>query len=864
MKKQSFIIIFSILIFTLLSNLNSTSGQINQSVFIVTSGENEFSRRIGLDSQYVIDIHNSVPSTLNSSNIIIILDYELSDEEVSWLQTYSGGVILVLGEDTSQNITSLVTLGLATNTNSEIVALDTLPLPNPDAEHDILTNIQWNSVPTIQNYTNINHQGESLIEADGSTLISLNNNFLLCSIWLEDELNLEFVQWPYFNYMLYVSIQSLTQQTPVSYAEWPYSPVPHTNDSMFIGIIVVITALVTIGGFLYARKYSKKNVITDTDLQKMKEEETEEKKDDEWEEIGMHRPLGGFLIQLFIGIAIVLPNVIMSALVFPLLILPSPQAAGFYDFTLRFFEALWLLFDLGTRAAAIKFFSAHRVKNPQKAIKYFQIFVWYQMISGFLQLFLISFLGSMIFPQTFLAHMSWIFVTHAFFQWPAFFTVFMILFLGMNRIDYYQIVNLLLYAILNISLQYAVIVMFRMWLGPNLIFGDSLAGAIGYSVGNYVIQWTAFFISLYMFKKLGFKATTVFRVDFTLEDVIETFKFGVKWAVGKILPPLGWFFQVFLLSLYLPNYTEQQGFFSLAWGFALIVMLVGLFAEGLLSGVSESFHHGRKKLTQYYAVSSLKWGAFFDLFFVGALMTIGPRFILGGAGAEWAGAAIIIPWLLIFHAIGYLSWLADWMFAGSDRPGWAAVSWVLEQALRTFFLFLLIPQWQWFDDVFGSPMIAVMFAYVPALLIKDIFAWWAIRKSDYFTFPWKDLYWQGIITPIISGVAIFIILEIINSIIWQGEIVTSVLILLIGITVGLYLYSFIYGLVGGFDDKTLEEFEKSANMAHGVRPFARGLYKASALGARFSPLHNKFPITIFDKAKAEADSLTAEKTELVL
>ncbi len=862
------IILFFILALFKINNVPLTTANSPTSVlFMTTSNDGKLKERFSLDPKYFIETRNTLPSNLEIFDVIILIDFIFNS---SILTSYEGGLIIFTGPTLANNGTCLVELGLASTPIGTIINNPALPVVKKGAlSHPLLKQIQWNSIPVITNYSNIALLGTILVETSSDSinpnlpLISSNNNdkHLMVNIWPNEQLNSEFVQWPYFNYFLFLLLEISTNQSPMNYADWPYSPVPHLPESIFLGLSVLLITIVTVGGYQYAKNYARKNPINERDLQELAKQI---EKDQDWEDIGMHRPLGGFMVQFFIGILILLPNVIMSALVFPLLILPSPQAAGFYDFTLHFFEALWLLFDLGTSTALVKFFAEHRVKRPQYSIRFIQIFIWFQLVSGIIQLFLISFLGSIIFPRTFLAHMSWVFVTHAFFQWPAFFIVFILIFQGMNRLDYYQILNLLLYGVFNITIQYLVIIIFRLVLGPNIIYGDSLAGAIGYSMGNYVVMWTGFLVGLCFFKRLGFSVKSIFRVDFTFEEIKITLKFGSKWAIGNLLPPLGWFWQVFLLSAFLPNYTEQQGFFSIAWSFALIVMLVGLFAQSILGGVSESFHAGRKKLTQYYAASSLKWSAFFDFFFVAALLTIGPKFILGGAGSEWIGAAILIPWLLIFHGFGYLSWLGDWMFAGSDRPGWAAISWIIEQGIRGVLLLLFIPNWTLFSKTFGSPMIAVMFAYIPALIIKDIFMWWGIRRSEFFRFPWRDVVYQGFIAPILSGILIFLLLDSLFNIIWQGDILTSVIILLIGIIGGIYLFSFIYGLLGGFDDNSLTEFHRAAKMAKGLRFPAILLYKTSRVGARVSPLHNRFPITIFESAMQEAHSLTKEKEELVI
>ncbi len=872
MRKRAILsILFSVLIIFISSSaITLSSADISLEILIVGDGiDDAFMQRLELDHQFVITLDTELGTDISSYDSVIIFDYIPTPSEITLLDSFTGGIAVFIYENLSTDATVLVTLGLASGTSGSISTSVSLPVPRNDSLiHPILDNIPWNSVPTITNYTTVPLAGTVLIETSSASddpnlaLISTNDNNRLIAFNMIPifSVNPELIEWPYFNYMLYLGIMSINGENVVTYGNWDYSPVPHTLETVILGVSVVLTILVTAVGYIFAKKYSKKNPIHQKDLKEISKDDKSEK----WEEVGMHRQLGGFLVQLFAGLLIILPNAVMSALVFPLLILPSPQAVGFYDYTIKFFEALWLFFDFGTSVVLVKFFAEHRVKRPEKAIRYVQLFVWFQMLSGIVQLFLISFIGSMVFPQTFLAHMSWLFVTHAFFQWPAFFLVFMYLFQAMNRIDFFQILNLLLYAVFNITVQYLVIVLFRFTLGKNPIFGDGLAGAIGYSVGFYVIQILSFLVGLLMFKRLGFSLKSIFRIDFTWAEVKEALKFGTKWMMGAILPPLGWFIQLFLLSRFLPNYTQQQGYFSLAWGFAQIVMLVGLFANGFLPAISESYHAKKAALTRYYTVSSLKWSAYFDWYLVAALAAVGWRFIIGGAGATWEPAAGLIIWFLFFHSIGYYSWLGDWMFAGSDRPGWAAISWVIEQGIRAGLLALFIPQHLWFEQTFGSPMIAIMFAYFPALIIKNIFMWWQIRRNDHFKFKWKDLYWQGIIAPLISAGILFGILEGLFLLIWQGEIITSVVILLVGTLVGLYLYAFIASFFGAFDDNTLEELKKATGMAGGFKFMAKPLYKMTEWGAKISPIHNKFKMSGFESAATEATELTNEKAQLIL
>ncbi|MCK5142081.1 MAG: hypothetical protein KAQ70_07800, partial [Candidatus Heimdallarchaeota archaeon] len=188
----------------------------------------------------------------------------------------------------------------------------------------------------------------------------------------------------------------------------------------------------------------------------------------------------------------------------------------------------------------------------------------------------------------------------------------------------------------------------------------------------------------------------------------------------------------------------------------------------------------------------------------------------------------------------------------------------IEQVIRIGLLFVFIPLYEWFSITFGSPMVAIMFAYFPALIIKNIFMWWGIRRDEYFKFKWKDLAWQGFVAPLGAAVVIWGILEGLFTLIWQGEIITSVVILLIGTLFGMYIFAFFASLFGAFDDNTLAEFKRATEMAKGLKFMAKPLYLVSKWGAKISPLHNKFPMTIFEEAQAEAKQLTEEKAKLMI
>jgi hypothetical protein len=135
--------------------------------------------------------------------------------------------------------------------------------------------------------------------------------------------------------------------------------------------------------------------------------------------------------------------------------------------------------------------------------------------------------------------------------------------------------------------------------------------------------------------------------------------------------------------------------------------------------------------------------------------------------------------------------------------------------------------------------------------------------NNRFAYPQRFFAWQSVAAPLLAAAAHYAVLRVVTGWIWQNDEITSILILVIALIPSYPLYAFFYGLFGGWDVDTLEVFDRATLLASFMRPFTRLYYRATALGARFSPLHNRFPISIHAAAMAEADSLTAERVSLV-
>lgn len=850
---------------------------------------------LGIDSQSIhLNQYASIAAAIAAPNTsaLVIADVPMGPSDISVLTTFlgfGGGILMLVGPSMTANGTGFQELGITANNNlgaSKDQAGVVTRMMN--TTHPIM-NFDWASAPPTEKMTilpALSSSTEILLANDtgfgtgGAPLLVYTSagltGILVFTPWLtinstaeEPQVNYETVLWPYFNYFLYSASVYLSGQSALTFPEWPFSPVPHFEQQLIIGLIVAVVGVTTVSSY---RRMKHKSVAHPEVLTEMERAELLVKTGEitEWEEIGMHRQIGGFLIQLFITLILIIPRTILTVMIYPRYIMPFPQAAGWFSFSVNLFLGLWTVFDLGTAVALAKYFAEYRVSQPEEAVKYAQIFVWWQCLSGVVQITFIAFVGSIVFPHTYLAHLSYVFIAHSLFQFPGFTLLFLYAFQGMNRIDYFQISTILKYAIFDILGPYTVILAFRWWGAQNPIFGEGLAGAIGQAIGSYVSEYLTFAASMYMFKKLGFKASTLFRVDFKWDQIKRALKFGGKWTVGASMVPIVWFYQMLLISTNLLNWSALQGQYELAWNLAIMVSIVGLFMEGMLGGISESYSHGKKKLTEYYTAQALKYGGFFVFWLISSLAAVGARAILGAAGAEWAYAAVLLQFFLIFQILGFWSWLGDWVYAAAERTGLAAAVWVLEQAIRavamTYFVITqptLSITWPIHFSVYLGGMPGIIIGYCIGLFCKDVVAWIVIRRK--ITKP-KFYIWQSYVGPALAALANYAVLEMIAQSIWDGDLITSALIFFLGTIPSLYLFAFVSGITGSWDTKTLGEFKRAAGMVHirGLGWMARRFYGSVALGARVSPLHNRFPIDVYDSAMIEAEELTREKKKLVI
>jgi O-antigen/teichoic acid export membrane protein len=762
------------------------------------------------------------------------------------------GLVLILGPKLSQSQVEAV-LGFPVDLTLKD---DPVSLTEIQGLNDPLTtDIVWNGAPQVrQRYQVLTPLSsvQPLVTTyeDGEWILwKASQKEFIFNTFLNGD-NPQIQDWAYYNYLIYSMTVRAGGGIQSSFADYPGSPVPHAADRRLLLSVMALMLVTTFTAYYFVRRYSMahpealEKIVLDRSLYKVREESTE------WEDVGFHRPLSGFLVALSLGLVLFIPLIIYQNLILPVYILPSAQALGIWGRVVQFFNLTWMFFDMGTSVAFIKFLSEYRVHDPQKGIQYGQLFVWWQALSGAVQVALVIGLASTLAPNSAYALYAWSVIIHAFIQIPGFYQVMRHALNGFQRQDYARYLDLGLQVVMPMLVQPLFVSLMYAWGKAHPVFGGATGGLLGMGIAAYAAELSTFLLGLWLYRRIGYNPRVLFLAHFDWEVVVTSFKFGVFEMLGSAAWAAGQAGEIWITQSRLINYAEIWGNWGLAQNFVFSFNVVNTLYDGAMPAISEAISHGRKLLSQYYSVMMYKWGGLTSAFLGAVLLAVAPRFIIGASGVEFQRAALYVVPLAIWGAIQYPSWVGDNVQLGSNRPYLKSALVFGEQIIRVTLALILLERFQ---------VTALIIAYFVGLGSKGIVAYFIDHR---LCFPQRFFVWQSAVAPLLAAAVHYGLLYWLAGILWQGDQMTSVLIFFIGILPSFPVYMFLYGLFGGWDDDTLEELEKAVELTGFARPLAWVTWRSTALGARISPIHGRFPITIRAAALAEARTLTDEKVSL--
>jgi O-antigen/teichoic acid export membrane protein len=795
---------------------------------------------------------------------VFVLNGSIPDPAAVAAQVQRGaGLLLILGPAISAaDVETVSDIPVTLAEKEDAVSLTEVKIDDP-----LVKQIIWNGAPqvrermqvltplsSVQPLVTAYESGDWVLWAGNQSHIYIFNTYL--TNYTDSQTNKtasynpQIQEWAYFNYLIYHLVDRAAGQTPLTFADYPSSPLPHAVERNYLWAIMGLMLITTLGMFLVVRRYSLKHpeeldrIVSDHARFQVQEENTN------WENVGFHRPLAGFLVALSIGLILFIPLIVYENLILPSYILPSAQALGIWSRVTQFFNLAWTFFDMGTSIAFIKYLAEHRVHDPKKGIQYGQVFVWWQALSGAVQVALVIGLASTLAPRSAYALYAWSIIIHSFIQIPGFYQVMRHTLTGFQRLDYSRLLDIFLTFIPMIVQPVFVTIMYA-WGGKHPVFGSAMGGLFGMGIAAYVAELVTFLLGMWLYWRLGYNSRILFLAHFDWEVVKTSFKFGVFEMLGSAAWSFGQAMEIAITQTRLINYTEIWGNWNMAQNFIYAFNVTQTLNDGVMPSISEAISNGKRILSQYYSVMTYKYNGMTSAFIGAVLLAVAPRFILGSTGVEFQRAAVYVIPLTIWGAVQFPSWVGDNVQLGANKPYLKSILVFSEQMVRIILAYLLLSHFQ---------VTGLIIAYFVGLFSKGIAAYIINHKV---CFPQRFFSWQTLVAPLLAGAAHYGILYLINAYLWKGDQITSVLIFFIGILPSFPLYMFLYGLFGGWDEATLDELKESVTITGSFRWMIRwGIYEPTCLGARISPLNGKFPITNRIEAMKEARALTEEKVKL--
>ncbi len=795
---------------------------------------------------------------------VLLLNGEIPDAESVKARLAEGaGLVLILGpEISSADFSAATNVKVTLQPTEDAVSLVEVPVSGEPIRRQIV----WNGAPQVRERSRVETPISSVQPLvagyeDGSWLIwSLpGGNAFIVNFYLAKDANPQIREWAYYNYLVYHLVMRAGGRTPLDFADYPGSPVPHDAERNALLIAMAFLVVASFAAFYVVRRYSLRHP-EELDAVALRSSTVPgpegegphavEEKTGAWERVGFERPLSGFLVALALGLIFFIPLILYQNLILPTYILPSAQALGIWGRVTQFFNLAWYFFDMGTSVAFIKYLSQYRVHDPKKGIQYGQLFIWWQILSGAIQVALVIAFASTVAPRSAYALYAWSMIIHAAIQLPGFYQVMRHALSGFQRQDAARILDVAVNVILPILVQPVFVTIFYLWGRNHPAFGGAMGGLIGLGVAAYAAEFFSFLLGWMLYRRLGFNARVLFLAHFDWEIIRTGFGFGIFEMLASAAWSAGQAAEIWVTQGRLINYAEIWGNWVLAQNFIYAFQVGQMLTEGVMPAISEAISHGKRILSQYYSVMAYKWGGMVSAFIGAVLIAVAPSFLLGATGPEFHRSALYVIPLALWGAIEHFSWIGDTVQLGSNRPSIKMLMTFGEQIIRVILLLLLLERLQ---------VSALIIAYFIGLAAKGAGTFIVNHK---ICFPQKIYVYQSLAAPILAGIAHFLLLRGIAALVWRGDEVTSVLLFFLAILPSFPAYLFFYGLAGGWDDATLSELKEAVVMTGVMRPMVWLIWASTNAGARLSPLHGRFPIRIRPAAMEEARALTLEKVRL--
>ncbi|MGV9198878.1 MAG: hypothetical protein ACOC4M_08560 [Promethearchaeia archaeon] len=610
-----------------------------------------------------------------------------------------------------------------------------------------------------------------------------------------------------------------------------------------------------------------------SDLKKEKNiagDEKKERVDDLWKEVGWHRPLGGMLYNYLLLLVVMLPGILVVSIVVPNFIMPYPEAVGFYNVTLSYLNVIFFAADFGLKNASERYIAEYAETEPRQAVRYISFFIWFQMITGLIQITIISAFSVTILPQTDMGYAVWFFLVYIMVQWPGTIGIFQVALNGFQQFDKANI----LYVIQNFAIQVLTAVGFIFlgrWYGmQNPAVGELMGATMGFIVGMYVDDLIGLLLGMYFLhntlKPFGLTLKDSFIISYDKELAKE-----VLWYGGRVMPSglsfyLVSFFVALMLTSWLPNYSTFIGLYYIA------STLVGALSMTfpMTAPLSEAYNNNKKELSLYLIrMQFIWWGILSIGFFLIPVLLMFPLILLR-IGGEFAEASWMILPLFLPAFILFPSNFAGIICEACDLPEQSTFMNFIEQGTRLLTYFLVLNPDFGISLLVGRGNVVYfwLLAEAPGYIAKGFYGWIIVKKK---LFPQNKIeipLWQTFVIPsiamlpelpiVLGMIGVFNILFALNQML--GFVILGIFLIAMLYILPAYVLMPMLGFLGGWDKKSLDDFRKAALISGPSKIIVTQLYKKTKWAFEKSPWKDKFQVS-YKLAEREAQELMEQRQE---
>jgi hypothetical protein len=609
------------------------------------------------------------------------------------------------------------------------------------------------------------------------------------------------------------------------------------------------------------------------DIEKI--ESIDAKEEDLWDEVGIHKTLGGSFFRNFTFMLIgALISVATVTFVLGQLI-PYVNSKGYYDISQNLFSFVFMIFDVGTAYGIERFIAEYMVKDKRKMMKYVQFYVWYQCFTGLIQVTLLSYYILTYIPQGNLAYLGWILLIINIKQYPGMLGTFDTCIRGFQRYDKSIIIGFIGSQGFQFLTQIIFFIGGRYWGMANPQIGELLGLSIGMVLGYYIDDFFSMWLAYHYFgiivQEFGFEKRDAWGHDFDWPIIKECLKYGIGISWAPLIGVGIGFFQLTMSLNIVPGYSTWIVLSGLGGGIGASINMGDI---NITSPLAESINNGKKELTNFYLSQAFKYWAFIG-FAMGAIIVV----LLPIVGV----VLNILPEVaqqyqssLIFIIPGMIAMLPDVPMKHFDRVLAAAGKVWIKSSTELICNFMNIGVWYYFIYIeiwnFGTIGIIILFILggFPSKLFKFfVYLIYIEKKIVKIRISWWQTFGASICTFFVVFAVgyIFVYFGFMPMLYYNmgqmgaevGAIVTAIiglLVILFGFMI--FVFPLSYALFGGWDEFGLEVLRKSYLLSGPSKPFIKWLYFFSVKGSKISPLYNKHKIP-FQKAFDEAKELLALK-----